>query len=60
MMIMFVDPAGKPPASPKATRCRSRSALSDVVAYAGKYRIEGDKIIQSPRSPGIKHSLVRN
>jgi hypothetical protein len=31
-----------------------------MVAYAGKYRIEGDKIIQCPRSPGIKHSLVRN
>ena len=29
MMIMFVDPAGKPPASPKATRCRSCSALPD-------------------------------
>jgi len=28
-MIMFVDPAGKPPASPKATRCRSCSAFPD-------------------------------
>jgi len=59
-MIMFVDPAGKPPASPKATDAEAAQLFRTMVAYAGKYRIEGDKIIQCPRSPGIKHSLVRN
>jgi len=53
-----------PPASHPLARRRPDAEAAQLyrtmVAYAGKYRIEGDKIIQSPRSPGIKHSLVRN
>jgi hypothetical protein len=48
MMIMFVDPARKAPASPKATDAEAAQLYRTMVAYAGKYRIEGDKIIQSP------------
>jgi hypothetical protein len=48
MMIMFVDPARKPSASPKATDAEAAQLYRTMVAYAGKYRIEGDKIIQSP------------
>jgi hypothetical protein len=59
MMIMFVDPAGNPLAR-RRPDAEAAQLYRTIVAYAGKYRIEGDKIIQSPRSPGIKHSLVRN
>jgi len=48
MMVMFTDPSRKPPATPKATDAEAAQLYRTMVAYAGKYRVEGNKVIQTP------------
>jgi Lipocalin-like domain len=48
MMVMFTDPTRKPPAAPKATDAEAAQLYRTMVAYAGKYRTEGNKVIQNP------------
>jgi hypothetical protein len=43
MMIMFTDPTRKPPATPKATDAEAAQLYRTMVAFAGKYRTEGNK-----------------
>ncbi len=44
MMIMFTDPARKPAAAPKATDTEAAQLYRTMVAYAGRYTLEGDKV----------------
>ena len=48
MMIMFVDPSRKAPASPRATDAEAAQLYRTMVAYAGTYKVEGNKVIQHP------------
>jgi Lipocalin-like domain len=48
MMIMFTDPSRKPPATPKATDAEAAQLYRTMVAYAGKYRTESNKLIMTP------------
>jgi hypothetical protein len=48
MMIMFVDPVRKPPATPRASDNEAVHLCRTMVAYAGKYRTDGDRLIQYP------------
>jgi len=48
MMILFTDPTRKPPATPNATEAEAAQLYRTMVAYAGKYRAEGNKLILTP------------
>ncbi len=43
--IIFADPKRTAPASPKATDAEAAQLYRSMVAYAGSYRLEGDKIL---------------
>jgi len=45
MMIMFEDPSRTPAAAPKATDTEAAQLYRTMVAYVGRYTLEGDKII---------------
>src|SRR5262245_56365210 len=45
MMVMFADPSRKPAAAPKATDPEAAQLYRTMVAYAGRYTLEGDKVI---------------
>jgi hypothetical protein len=45
MSIIFTDPRRQPPASPKATDAEAAQLYRGMVAYAGSYRVEGDKVL---------------
>lgn len=45
MSIIFADPKRTGPASPKATDAEAAQLYRSMVAYAGSYRLEGDKIL---------------
>jgi hypothetical protein len=42
--IIFADPKRTAPASPKATDAEAAALYRSMVAYAGSYRLEGDKV----------------
>jgi len=42
--VIFTDPSRKPPANPKATDAEATELYRTMVAYAGTYSIEGDKL----------------
>ena len=44
MMIMFADPARKPAAAPKATDTEAAQLYRTMVAYMGRYTLEGERI----------------
>jgi len=44
MSIMFADPRRQVPAAPKVTDTEAANLYRGMVAYAGSYRLEGDKI----------------
>ena len=44
MSIIFADPKRTAPASPKATDAEAAALFRSMVAYAGSYRLEGDKV----------------
>src|SRR5438477_12073754 len=44
MMIIFADPTRKPSATPKATDAEAAQLYRTMVAYAGSYSLDGDKI----------------
>jgi Lipocalin-like domain len=44
MIGMFVDPARTPAAGPKTTDAEAAQLYRTMVAYAGRYTLEGDKI----------------
>ena len=45
MSIIFTDPRRQPPASPMATDAEAAQLFRGMVAYAGSYRIDGDKVL---------------
>jgi Lipocalin-like domain len=45
MMVMFADPSRKPAATPKATNAEAAQLYRTMVAYAGRYTLEGEKVI---------------
>jgi hypothetical protein len=45
MSIIFADPKRTAPASPKATDAEAAALYRSMVAYAGSYRLEGDKVL---------------
>jgi hypothetical protein len=45
MMVMFADPSRKPAATPKATDAEAAQLYRTMVAYAGRYALEGEKVI---------------
>ncbi|HET7889409.1 MAG TPA: lipocalin-like domain-containing protein [Bradyrhizobium sp.] len=42
--VIFVDPTRKAPAAPKATDAEATELYRTMVAYAGSYSVEGDKL----------------
>jgi len=44
MSVFFADPRRKSPASPKATDTEAAELYRTMVAYAGSYSIEGNKV----------------
>jgi hypothetical protein len=44
MSIIFADPKRTAPASPKATDAEAAQLYRSMVAYAGSYRLEGNKV----------------
>jgi hypothetical protein len=44
MMVMFADPSRKPPAARKATDIEAAQLYRTMVAYAGRYTLEGEKV----------------
>ena len=44
MMTIFADPSRKPPAAPKPTNAEAAQLYVTMVAYAGRYTLEGEKI----------------
>ena len=42
--VIFSNPTRKPPASPKATDAEAADLYRTMVAYAGTYSIDGDKL----------------
>jgi Lipocalin-like domain len=42
--VIFTDPTRKPPASPKATDAEATELYRTMVAYAGTYSVDGDKL----------------
>ena len=45
MMVMFADPSRKPAAASKATDAEAAQLYRTMVAYAGRYTLEGDNVI---------------
>jgi hypothetical protein len=45
MSIIFADPSRQAPAAPKATDTEAANLYRSMVAYAGSYRLEGDKVL---------------
>jgi hypothetical protein len=45
MSIIFTDPRRQAPASPKATDAEAAQLYRGMVAYAGSYRLEDDKVL---------------
>jgi len=45
MSIIFADPSRQAPATPKATDTEAANLYRTMVAYAGSYRLEGDKVL---------------
>ena len=48
MMIIFTDPTRKPPAAPVATDAEAAQLYRTMVAYAGGYKTDGDKLLLYP------------
>jgi hypothetical protein len=48
MMVIFTDPNRKPPAAAQATDLEAAQLYRTMVAYAGTYKTEGDKVIHYP------------
>jgi hypothetical protein len=48
MMVIFTDPTRKAPGAPKATDAEATQLYRTMVAYAGRYKTDGDKLIQYP------------
>jgi hypothetical protein len=48
MMVIFTDPTRKASAAPKATDAEAAQLYRTMVAYAGRYKTDGDKLIQYP------------
>jgi len=44
MMVIFANPDRKPSAIPKATEAEAAELYRTMVAYAGTYSVEGDKV----------------
>jgi hypothetical protein len=44
MMVIFTDPSRKPSASPKATETEAAELYRTMVAYAGRYSVDGNKL----------------
>jgi hypothetical protein len=53
-MVMFADPSGKPAAASKATDAEAAQLCRTMVAYAGRYTLEGGKV----SSRGIKYGMA--
>jgi hypothetical protein len=45
MSIIFADPRRQVPAAPKVTDTEAANLYRGMVAYAGSYRLEGDKVL---------------
>jgi hypothetical protein len=45
MSIIFADPRRQAPAAPQATDTEAANLYRGMVAYAGSYRLEGDKVL---------------
>jgi hypothetical protein len=45
MSMIFTDPRRQPPASPKATDAEAAQLYRGMVAYAGSYWLEDDKVL---------------
>jgi hypothetical protein len=45
MSIIFADPSRQASAAPKATETEAANLYRSMVAYAGSYRLEGDKVL---------------
>jgi hypothetical protein len=45
MSIIFADPRRQAPAAPKVTDTEAANLYRGMVAYAGSYRLEGDKVL---------------
>jgi hypothetical protein len=48
MMLIMTDPSRKPPSRPRATDTEAVELYRTMVAYAGRYKTEGDKLIYYP------------
>jgi Lipocalin-like domain len=44
MMVIFTDPGRKPSASPKASETEAAELYRTMVAYAGRYSVDGNKL----------------
>ena len=44
MMVIFIDPNRKPAGGPKATDNEAAQLYRTMVAYAGAYSVEGEKV----------------
>jgi hypothetical protein len=44
VMVIFTDPNRKPSVSPKATETEAAELYRTMVAYAGRYSVEGNKL----------------
>jgi hypothetical protein len=48
MMLIITDPNRKTPGQPKATDAEAAQLYQTMIAYAGRYKTEGDKVIFYP------------
>ena len=56
IIYIITDPTRKPPAEPKATDAEAAQLYRTMVAYAGRYKTDGDKLIVNPEiasSPAV-------
>jgi hypothetical protein len=48
IIFIITDPTRKPPGEPKATDAEAAQLYRTMGAYAGRYKIDGDKLIVNP------------
>jgi Lipocalin-like domain len=48
IVYIITDPNRKPPAAPKATDAEAAQLYRTMGAYAGRYKVDGDKLIVNP------------
>src|SRR5215472_2344765 len=56
VIYIITDPTRKPPAGPKVTDAEAAQLYQTMVAYAGRYKTDGNKLIVNPEiasSPAV-------